>query len=50
MLGTIKYIVAKSKLSDIEAFYLPINQDELKLNTLLKQNRFYMTSSDISKK
>jgi hypothetical protein len=47
---TMQESVYKSKLSDIEAFYLPINQDELKLNTLLKQNRFYMTSSDISKK
>ena len=41
--------VYKCKLSDIMAFYLPINENELKLNTLLKQNRFYKTSDDISK-
>ena len=38
-----------SKLNDPDAIYFPINQDELKLNTLLHQNRFYETSSDIVK-
>lgn len=46
---TMQENVYKSKLSDIEAFYLPINENELRLNTLLVQNKFYMTSSDISK-
>lgn len=49
MTPTIESGVYNSKLSDIEAFYLPIHQDELKLNRLLEQNKFYMTSSDISK-
>lgn len=37
---------ARSKLSDINALYVPINQDELKLNSLLKQNKFYETNSN----
>lgn len=38
-----------SKLNDVDAIYMPIHQDELRLNRLLKQNRFYMVSSDITK-
>lgn len=41
--------VYSSKLSSIAAFYLPINENELKLNTLLEQNEFYKTSNDFSK-
>ena len=37
------------KLADTEAFYLPINESELRLNTLLEQNRAYKTSDDIIK-
>lgn len=36
-----------SKLSEINAFYMPINADELKANDALKQNPFYVTSSNI---
>lgn len=39
-----------SKLNDVDAIYMPINNSELKVNPLLTQNRFYMVSSDISKK
>lgn len=39
-----------SKINDVDAIYMPINSEELRVNTLLKQNRFYETSSDISKK
>lgn len=38
-----------SKLNDPDAFYMPINEKELRLNTLLVQNRFYDVSSDITK-
>lgn len=38
-----------SKLNDVDAIYMPINSEELRVNTLLKQNRFYEISSDISK-
>ena len=37
-----------SKLNDVDAIYMPIHQEELKVNNLLKQNRFYMTSSAIN--
>ncbi|MFR2069076.1 MAG: RagB/SusD family nutrient uptake outer membrane protein [Bacteroides nordii] len=37
----------KSKLSEINALYMPINVDELRANTALKQNPFYVTSSNI---
>lgn len=39
-----------SKLNDVDAIYMPIHDDELRANLLLEQNRFYKTSSDISKK
>ncbi|MCM1107704.1 MAG: RagB/SusD family nutrient uptake outer membrane protein [Clostridium sp.] len=39
---------AMSKLNELNAFYFPINKDELRYNKLLKQNPFYATSSDIS--
>ena len=38
-----------SKINDSRAIYMPINQDELRLNPLLEQNSFYETSDDISK-
>lgn len=38
-----------SKLNDIDAIYMPIHTDELRANLLLVQNRFYKTSSDITK-
>lgn len=38
-----------SKINDIDAIYMPIHQDELRLNSLLEQNAFYKTSEDISK-
>ena len=38
-----------SKINDINAIYMPIHQDELRLNQLLEQNPFYETSDDISK-
>ncbi|HEY6913684.1 MAG TPA: RagB/SusD family nutrient uptake outer membrane protein [Paludibacter sp.] len=37
------------KLSVMNAIYLPISQNELVVNTLLKQNPYYETSSDIVK-
>lgn len=37
----------KSKLSEINALYMPISADELRANGLLKQNPFYVTSSNI---
>lgn len=37
----------KSKLSEINALYMPINADELRANGALKQNPFYVTSSNI---
>ena len=40
---------AKAKLSTLNALYLPVNKDELRVNSLLKQNPFYETSSDVSK-
>ncbi len=40
---------AQSRLSDINALYMPINANELKLNSLLVQNPFYAISSDIDK-
>lgn len=38
-----------TKLNDMDAIYMPINEMELRLNTLLIQNRFYNVSSDMSK-
>jgi len=35
----------KSKMSDMNALYMPIHQDELKANRNLKQNPFYETGS-----
>ena len=39
----------RGKISDIDALYMPINEDELKVNTLLKQNPYYFSTSVISK-
>ena len=39
----------RPKLNDVDAVYLPIHRDELRTNTLLRQNRFYETSSDITR-
>lgn len=36
----------KSKMSDMNALYLPIHQDELKANPNLIQNPFYLTESE----
>lgn len=38
----------KSKMTEMDALYLPINEDELKANNLLKQNPYYETSSYIT--
>jgi hypothetical protein len=38
-----------SKLSLMNALYLPIHTDELKVNPLLQQNPYYQTSSNIEK-
>jgi len=35
----------RGKISDIDALYMPINEDELKVNPLLKQNPFYASTS-----
>lgn len=40
---------AQTKLSTLNALYMPINKDELELNKLLNQNPFYEKSSDIEK-
>ena len=37
------------KIGDKDALYMPINEDEMKVNTLLIQNPFYFISSDISR-
>ena len=39
----------RPKLNDVDAIYMPIHDDELRTNALLKQNRFYETSSDITR-
>lgn len=39
-----------TKLNTLNALYMPINRDEIKVNTLLVQNPFYDTTSDIEKK
>ncbi len=39
-----------TRLNTLNALYMPINKDELKVNKLLKQNPFYATSSDIEQK
>ena len=39
----------RSKLDDKDAIYFPIHEEELRVNPLLVQNRFYMASEDISK-
>lgn len=36
-----------AKLISVDALYMPINNDELRHNTLLVQNPFYKTSSNI---
>ncbi len=38
-----------TKLNTLNALYMPINDDEMNVNTLLEQNPFYDTSSDIEK-
>lgn len=38
-----------SKLSEINALYMPIKDSELRSNKLLKQNPFYKVSSSIEK-
>jgi len=39
----------RTKLSDMDALFMPINKTELKLNTKLVQNPFYVESQDIIK-
>lgn len=38
-----------SKINDVNSIFMPIHQDELRLNHLLNQNPFYEISDDISK-
>lgn len=38
-----------AKLASLNALYMPISKNELKVNKLLKQNPFYNTSTDIAK-
>ena len=37
----------RGKISDVDALYMPINENELKANPLLKQNPFYISTSII---
>jgi hypothetical protein len=37
----------RGKISDVDALYMPINENELKTNPLLKQNPFYVSTSII---
>jgi tetratricopeptide (TPR) repeat protein len=37
----------RSKLMNMDAWFMPVNADELRINTLLKQNPYYVTSSNI---
>ncbi len=41
--------LAKSKLSFMDALYMPIHQDEISANPNLKQNPFYITDETVSK-
>ncbi len=47
--STLDQTTVTSRLATVDALYMPINKDELKLNALLKQNPFYKTSSGIEK-
>jgi len=38
-----------TRLNTLNALYLPVNRDELKVNKLLKQNPFYATTGDIDR-
>lgn len=38
-----------ARLISVDALYMPIHSEELKVNTLLRQNPFYKTSSNIEK-
>jgi hypothetical protein len=38
-----------SKINDMDAIYMPINNNEMKLNTMLVQNPFYVSSAEIEK-
>ena len=38
-----------TRLNTLNALYMPIHRDEIKVNKLLKQNPFYDTSSDVEK-
>ena len=44
---TLDQATVSSKMKDLDALYMPINEGELKANHQLKQNPFYETSSDI---
>lgn len=43
-------VTIERKLNDKDAIYMPIHEEELRLNSLLEQNRFYDVSDDIIKK
>lgn len=47
--GNLDQSTTKSKLNTMDAIYMPISADELKLNSLLVQNPFYDISSDVTK-
>ena len=47
--ATLDQATVQSRLATLNALYMPINKDELKLNQQLKQNPFYVTSSGIEK-
>lgn len=47
--STLDQTTVTTRLSSIDALYMPINKDELKLNSLLKQNPFYKTTSGVEK-
>ena len=45
--GGLDQATIKSNLSDINALYMPINDQEMKVNYLLVQNPFYKISSEV---
>ena len=47
--ASVDQATVQSRLATLDALYMPINNNELKLNQLLKQNTFYVTSNGIEK-
>jgi hypothetical protein len=47
--SNIDQATVRSKINDKDALYMPVNENELKVNKLLRQNPFYIVSSDINK-